>query len=236
MHIVKNELQNHSSERAILLQDCASVFHQQKLLLYKPFKSGRAFGEKLYSYFIQEDLVSKVKKVFAMVSFVDHSIALEKMTQSIKQRQAFLSAMEAQKESVVIYMKISEFEQMEKQYEKELLYLVEEEVYRYMQEKKFEVSPLFAKLYWLGNGEYAITFERSLLNGSLELLVPYIKKFQRMIRNRVLLVAKRRHYISMRVVVSDEMDAPLQNALSGMASLEVSGKDFLLLNKAGYVL
>ena len=240
MQIIKKEIQNFSlhtsgTERTMLLQDCAAIFQQQRFSLGKLLRIMRTKNESSYFSLIKEALVPKIKKVFACVSFVDHSLVQEKMTQSIRQRQALYDLLETQNESVVIYMKIKEFSEMKERYDRELLYLVEEELYRYMQQKKFEVSPLFANLYWLGDGEYAIVFKRSLLNGSLELIVPYIKKFQRMIRNRVLVIANRRHAISLQVSLSDASQMPLQNALSGMDMLDKSGRDFVISNKARYV-
>ncbi len=131
-------------------------------------------------------------------------------------------------ETVVIYIKIEEFNDIEKFYGQELASKIEEkfakDIFNYMPKKCN-----FQKVFVLGDGDYVLAKNTKYLTTSIENIQNNLKIFQEQINNTSINIGEVDYDISVIISFSYGKDA-LENSKYGIKKLLESKQDFIIAN------
>lgn len=207
-----------TQERHELLDCCVPVLNYRE----------KSEGYRSSYMQFKEEIVSKLKTVIKAASFVEALPQNDILKVYSSEEKKLLEKIQRTYDSVVVCMKLTEFSLMQTLYSQKVLHLIETEVYKYIVENRELCGFKPEYIYLLGNGEYAMVVEKSLVSHDMESFFHTLKQFQRTVQNRVLSVGNKRHYVSVLVSVVYDSDQPLQNARFGILKLLEEKKTFFI--------
>jgi len=147
------------------------------------------------------------------------------------------------KEPLVVYMKLEEFQILEEFYDNETVEKIQNNITTYL-ENNIPTACKFEKVYQLGNGEYAITGEKSICMGKepsyvisseqsifdKNIFIEQLKLFHNTIENGNVDIDGVHYHISIMMSLAYDDDQVLQSAKLGIRNLLKTKQDFIISN------
>ncbi len=158
-------------------------------------------------------------------------IALRKdITDIMNPKKQLSDVIKNSKNPIVIYMKLEEYDTLEELYDADTIEKIQDKVTKYLEDTVKKICH-FEKVFQLGNGEFAITAEKTLcIKDSEEDFLRKLKLFQEDIKKDKVDVGEIDYDISIMISVAYDCDKVLESALLGIKKLLKGKSDFIISN------
>jgi EAL domain-containing protein (putative c-di-GMP-specific phosphodiesterase class I) len=138
-------------------------------------------------------------------------------------------AIENAKEPIVIYFKLEDFNTLEEIYDNKTLENIQQKVAKYLELEILKYCK-FDKVYQLGNGEYAMTNERSICVEDEELFIQKVEELQQHIQGSIINIDNIEYEISILASIVYSGTQVLESSKLGIRQLLQTKQNFIIAN------
>jgi EAL domain-containing protein (putative c-di-GMP-specific phosphodiesterase class I) len=153
----------------------------------------------------------------------------------MNQQREFENIVTILKEPIIVCIKLEDFSTIEDFYDTEMVYLIQEKIRIFLENKIHAHNTLIGKIYQLKNGEYAIAFEKSILNIDMVQFIHILKDFHQQIKDQIIIVKDLQYQISLLMSVAYKNNNILESAKIGIKKLQCIKQDFIISNNFAYM-
>ena len=171
-----------------------------------------------------------VKPILDEVGNIVEYIALSHdITQIMNPKKQLDDAIENAKEPIVIYFKLEDFNTLEEIYDNKTLENIQQKVAKYLELEILKYCK-FDKVYQLGNGEYAMTNERSICVEDEELFIQKVEELQQHIQGSIINIDNIEYEISILASIVYSGTQVLESSKLGIRQLLQTKQNFIIAN------
>ena len=139
------------------------------------------------------------------------------------------------KEPVIVYMKIEDFSTIEDFYNADMVYQLQEKMQKFLECEMKAQGIAYGKLYNLRYGEFAMAFEKALLDDDINNFISKLKRFLETIREQMITVNDLQFQISLLMSVAYKNSNVLESARIGIKKLCEMNRDFIIANNFAHL-
>jgi len=178
------------------------------------------------SYYVE----ATIKPILDKDNNIVEYIALRNdITKIMNPKKQLNEAIKTLKEPLVVYMKLEEFNTLEEFYDNDTIEDIQDNITKYLEDSLPEEFS-FEKIYQLGNGEYAMTNEKSICMKDENIFIEQLKLFQEGIKNNTIDMGIIEYDISVIMSLAYENSNILESSKLGIRELLKTKQEFIVSN------
>lgn len=178
------------------------------------------------SYYVE----ATIKPILDKDNNIVEYIALRNdITKIMNPKKQLNEAIKTLKEPLVVYMKLEEFNTLEEFYDNDTIEDIQDNITKYLEDSLPEEFS-FEKIYQLGNGEYAMTNEKSICMKDENIFIEQLKLFQEGIKNNTIDMGIIDYDISVIMSLAYENSNILESSKLGIRELLKTKQEFIVSN------
>jgi EAL domain-containing protein (putative c-di-GMP-specific phosphodiesterase class I) len=143
-------------------------------------------------------------------------------------------AIQNAKEPVIVLMRLEDFSTLEEFYDNQTVENIQVRITSFL-EKNLPEACNIDKIYQLGNGEYAMTNERSVCMKNKDNFISILKEFQEKIKNSTIDIEDLDYDMSIIISLAYEDDKVLESSRLGIRELLKTKQDFIVSNNLAQI-
>ncbi|MEA2019895.1 MAG: EAL domain-containing protein, partial [Campylobacterota bacterium] len=160
---------------------------------------------------------------------MEYITLIDNVTHIVDPNKQLFDTVQNSTQPVIVYMKIEEFRTIIEFYDKQTIELIQSKTKIHL-EKSIKKYCNFAKVYQLGNGEYAMVNEKSLCLENKEKCISRLKEFQLSIKNNKIDIGDIDYDLSILISLAYEDDKILESAKLGINKQLETKQNFIVSN------
>ena len=167
-------------------------------------------------------------------NIVEYIAIRDDITDIMNPKKQLDDTVKSSKEPVVVYMKLEEFDTLEEFYDHTTVEEIQDKIAKYLEENIPE-NFKFKRVYQLGNGEYAMTNERSVCMQDEDACIALVKNYQETIRDAAVDIGDIDYDMSLIISLAYEKKQVLESAKLGIQELLRAKQALIISNNFAYI-
>lgn len=219
----------HPNESCEIFENIWETIKDEKRTWHGIIKNLRKDGTTYYVKATISPILDKNGSIIEYIALRDDISAI------MNQQREFDNIVSLLKEPVIVYIKLEDFSTLEDFYDTQMVYLIQDKIRIFLENKLQSNDTLFGKIYQLRNGEYAIAFEKSMLQTDMQQFIHTLKDFHQQIKDQVIIVKDLQYQISLLMSVAYKNNNILESAKIGIKKLQYIKRDFIISNNFAHM-
>ena len=219
----------HPDENSELFENLWETIKVEKRTWHGIIKNLRKDGTAYYVKATISPILDKNNSVIEYIALRDDISVI------MNQQREFHNNITLLKEPVIVYMKLEDFSTIEDFYNTQMVHLIQENVRSFLEDKLQSNDLLYAKIYQLRNGEYAMAFEKSMLLSGIQQFIQNIKEFHRQAKDQNVTVKDLQYQVSLLMSLAYKNSNILESARIGIKKLQFIKQDFIISNNFAHM-